>query len=118
MSNFIIELEKEGLLSNKVRLSTNKKIPLKCSNGNRNFIMNIAPKIPFICDAWAYKDEGNANIILEYVGEEPFFEDKILRLKKKPTKPHVSRQSSHSMGELMLRFFGESYIRLPVRWKI
>ena len=71
-----------------------------------------------VCNEWTYKDEGNANIILEYVGEEPFFKDKILRLRKKQTKPYVSFRPNNSLGKLMLRFFGEPYIQLPVRWEI
>jgi hypothetical protein len=68
----------------------------------------------FTSDEWSYVIEGNANIILEYVGEHSDFKDTIMRVEKKH-QGTLSYEKWRYRKQIMRSLFQDHYIPLPVR---
>jgi hypothetical protein len=64
-------------------------------------------------DEWNYVDEGNANIILEYVGGHPGFIHTVMRVEKQPPRS-LSYEKWKYKKYTMRSLFEDRYIQLPV----
>jgi hypothetical protein len=68
----------------------------------------------FKSDEWIYIDEGNANVILGYVGKNRAFQDTAMRIEKDHER-HLLHEKWQYKKHIMLSLFGEHHVRLPVR---
>jgi inositol-pentakisphosphate 2-kinase len=69
----------------------------------------------FIAQEWDYLNEGNANVVLKYTGNDPVLKGKILRLQKTGSECN-GRFLIDYQKYLVTRLFGSEFCTASVRF--